>query len=144
MSPTATDEIPCEEIAARAVNRDQLTNSEPRLVHKGAFIPRKNGKDNAGLSVSLVRPGTLGFLRQRLGVSLKEAVTLNVGRVRQVSADEYVLNVVADPVEGDAYHALIVGFPPRRPDETESFQNKAAWNRLAELLAVQARCCLEA
>jgi hypothetical protein len=110
MSPTATDEISCAEIAARAVDADRLTKTVPRLVNKGAFIPRLNGKDNAGLSVTLVRPGTLGFLRQRLAAPLKEAVT--------------------------------VGFPPRRPNE--SLQDKAIWNRLAELLAKQARCCLKA
>jgi hypothetical protein len=142
MSPTATDEISCAEIAARAVDPDRLTKTVPRLVNKGAFIPRLNGKDNAGLSVTLVRPGTLGFLRQRLAAPLKEAVTLNVGRVRQVSVDAYDLRVVADPVESDPYHALIVGFPPRRPNE--SLQDKAIWNRLAELLAKQARCCLKA
>jgi hypothetical protein len=105
-------------------------------------MPRKNGKDNAGLSVTLVRPGTLGLLRRRLEAPLKEAVTLNVGRVRQVSVDGYDLAVVSDPVESDPYHALIVGFPPRRPDESD--QDKAIWNRLAELLARQARCCLKA
>jgi len=142
MSPTATDEIPCTEIAARAVDSDLLTKNVPRLVKNGAFMPRKNGKDNAGLSVTLVRPGTLGFLRRRLAAPLKEVVTLNVGRVRQVSVAAYDLSVVADPVEGDPYHALIVGFPPRSPDE--SLQDKAIWNRLAELLAKQARCCLKA
>lgn len=142
MTPTATDEIPCAEIVARAVNPDQLTKTAPRLVRKAAFIPRMNGNDNAGLSVTLVRPGTLGFLRQRLAAPLKEAVTLNVGRVRQVSVDGYDLGVMSDPVESDPYHALIVGFPRRRPDESD--QDKAIWNRLAELLAKQARCCLKA
>jgi hypothetical protein len=114
----------------------------PRLVRKAAFIPRAHGQDNAGLSVTVVRPGTLGFLRQRLAAPLKEAITLNVGRVRGISADGYALGVLADPLEGDPNHALIVGFPPRRPDE--SAKDKATWNRLAELLAKQARCCLKA
>jgi hypothetical protein len=141
MSPTEVDEISCAETVARAVDPDQLTRAAPRIVRKAAFIPRMNGRDNAGLSVTLVRPGTLGFLRQRLAAPLKEAVTLNVGRVRQVSAGGHQLGVVSDPVEGDLYHALIVGFPSRHPDE--SVQDKAIWNRLAELLAKQARCCLK-
>lgn len=141
MSPTA-GEVSCTEIAARAVDPDQLTKAMPRLVRKAAFIPRAHGQDNAGLSVTVVRPGTLGFLRQRLAAPLKEAITLNVGRVRGISADGYALGVLADPLEGDPNHALIVGFPPRRPDE--SAKDKATWNRLAELLAKQARCCLKA
>ena len=142
MSPTATDDVSCTEIVARAVDPDQLTRAMPRPFRKAAFIPRMNGKDNPGFSVTVVRPGTLGFLRQQLAAPLKEAVTLNVGRVREISADGFALGVLADPVEGDPNHALIMGFPPRRPDE--SAKDKATWNRLAELLAKQARCCLRA
>lgn len=132
--------IPCQELVARAVDPDQLKNTVPKVIRKSAFIPRANGRDNEGLSVSLVRPRALELLRQRLGVQ-KEAVTLHVGRVREVSANGYRLDVEAKPVEGDLHHALIKGFPLRRPDE--STHEKAIWNRLAELLAQQARCCLE-
>jgi hypothetical protein len=113
------------------------------VVRKAAFIPRKNGKDNAGLSVTIVRPGVLALLRERLASSTKEAATLHVGRVREVSADGYSLDVAFDPVEGDPQHALIVGFPKRHAAAAESSQEKAVWNRLAELLAGQDRCCLK-
>jgi hypothetical protein len=139
---TGLPQIPCTEIVARAVDPDQLTNTVPRTVRKAAFIPRKNGKDNEGLSITVVRPGVLGLLRERLGSPSKEAATLHVGRVRTVSADGHSLDVTPDPVGGDSQHALIVGFPKRHADATESPQEKAAWNRLAELLAQQARCCL--
>lgn len=135
-------QIPCTEIVARAVDPDQLTNSVPRTVRKAAFIPRKNGKDNAGLSATVVRPGVLGFLRERLASPAKEAITLHVGRVREVSVNGHSLDVTPDPVNGDLQHALIVGFPKRHATSTESPQEKAVWNRLAELLAQQARCCL--
>jgi hypothetical protein len=62
--------------------------------------------------------------------------------VREVSADGYSLDVACDPADGDPEHALIVGFPKRYPNAIESPDEKAAWNRLAELLALQARCCL--
>lgn len=102
----------------------------------------RKGQDNDGLSVNVVCANTLEMLRRRLGAPKKEAVTLHVGRVCEISAGVHRLNVKADPVEGDDYHALITGFPPRGLDETSEM--KAIWNRLAELLAQQARCCLKA
>jgi hypothetical protein len=129
--------LPCAALVARAVNAGDTTSSVPKRVRKSAFIPRKHGQDNDGLSVSLVRPGVLGFLRDRSASSSKEAVTLHVGRVREVSAEGHNLDVTSDPLDDDPHHALIVGFPPRH--EAESPTEKAIWNRLAELLAVQAR-----
>lgn len=141
MSPTKPDPLPCREIVARAVDPDQLKNSVPKSVRKNAFIPRAHGQDDAGLSVSVVGPKTLELLRLRTGAPQKEAVTLHVGRVREISVEGYRLDVGRDPIEGDPDHALIIGFPRRHPDE--STREKATWNRLAELLAQQARCCLE-
>jgi len=72
----------------------------------------------------------------------KEGVTLHVGHVRQISANGCWLDVAADPIDDDPGHALIIGFPPRHPEE--SAREKAVWNRLADLLAQEARCCLTA
>jgi hypothetical protein len=58
--------LACQEIVARAVDPDDLTRSVPIRVRKAAFIPRKNGKYNAGLSVTGVRTNTLELLRQNL------------------------------------------------------------------------------
>ena len=104
-------QIPCTEIVARAVDPDQLTNSVPRTVRKAAFIPRKNGKDNAGLSATVVRPGVLGFLRERLASPAKEAITLHVGRVREVSVNGHSLDVTPDPVERRLAARLDCGIP---------------------------------
>lgn len=142
MSVAEPGRLPCHEIVARAVDSDQLKNSTPKSVRKSAFIPRAHGQDDAGLSVSVVGLRTLELLRKRLGSPRKEAVTLHVGRVREISVDGYRLDVGRDPMEGDPDHALITGFPRRHPDESAS--EKATWNRLAELLAQQVRCCLGA
>lgn len=125
---------------ARGADPDALTKAVPRRVRKSAFIPRANGQDNDGLSVSRVGGKTLARLR-RLKPD-KEGVTLHVGRVREISANGCRLDVEADPIEDDPDHALIVGFPPRHPDE--SLTEKAIRERLAELLAQNARCCLTA
>ena len=95
--------IPCQEIIARGIDTSDIKNSVPRKVRKSAFIPRANGRDNAGLSVTIVRPNVLQFLRERLG-AMKEAATLHVGQVREISVAQYRLDVANDPVEGDPYH----------------------------------------
>ena len=130
--------VACQEIVARAVDPDALRNAVPRRVRKSAFIPRANGRDNDGLSVSIVGEGTLARIRRFRPDT--EGVTLHVGHVRDVSANGCRLDVAADPLNDDPSHALIVGFPARHPDE--SAQEKAVWNRLADLLARRARCCL--
>lgn len=137
---TSPGTIACEIIVARALNPEDLTKTIPRRVRKSAFIPRKNGNDNAGLSVTILQLDTLERLRRRLRAPRKEAVTLHVGHIREIAADHYRLDVEADPVDDDARHALITGFPARSLHE--SIEDKATWNRLAELLAAQARCCL--
>jgi len=139
MSP---EPIPCQTILARAVDPESLRRSVPITVRKSAFIPRANGLDNDGLSVTLASGNTLERLRTSLRAPDKEGVTLHVGRIRQMSASGHRLDVKADPISGDAYHALITGFPARGPNET--LENKVVWNRLAELLASHARCCLRA
>lgn len=83
--------IACEEIVARAVDPDALTHSVPRRVRKSAFIPRANGQDDDGLSVSIVGYSTLARFR-RLKPD-KEGVTLHVGRIREVSANGCRLDV---------------------------------------------------
>jgi hypothetical protein len=100
--------VACQEIVARAVDPDDLTNSVPKRVRKSAFIPRANGRDNDGLSVSIVGIGTLATLRRFR--SNREGVTLHVGYVREISANGCRLDVAADPIDDDPDHALIVGF----------------------------------
>lgn len=133
--------VPCGTIVARAVDPDCLKRSTPAGVRKSAFIPRSNGRHHDGLSVDIVGPITLEGIRARMNAPEKEAVTLHPGHVRGIVAGSHALDVLSDPIEGNSDHALITGFPPRAPDETA--QTKLIWNRLAELLALQAPCCLK-
>jgi hypothetical protein len=132
--------VACQQIIARAVKPTDLTRSVPRRVRKSAFIPRANGQDNDGLSVSMVGNSTLAKLRRFRPD--REGVTLHVGHVREMSANGCRLDVAADPIDDDPDHALIVGFPQRHPQESPA--EKAIWERLADLLAQHARCCLTA
>ncbi len=136
---SAADGVPleCQKIVVRGVDPDDLKNSGSQCVRKSVFMPRKNGKDNDGLSVTVVRPNVLTFLRQNLDAPEKQAVTLHVGSIREIHMDEYSLDVKSNPVQNDPHHALITGFPPRAP--AESAKDKLIWNRFAELLAKHAR-----
>jgi hypothetical protein len=61
-----------------------------------------------------------------------------VGRVRGIAVEEVRLDVKGDPIEGqDLEHALITGFPPRRPDQ--GLEITPLCERLAEKLASQSR-----
>lgn len=108
--------LACHEIIARGVDPGSITKSAPRRIRKSAFMPRANGQDDDGLSVSMVHGDTLARLRRSR--PHHEGVTLHVGHVRNISAYEYRLDVAADPIDGDPCHALIVGFPPRHLGET--------------------------
>ena len=131
--------LDCERIVARGVEPRDLKRLPERItVRKSAFIPRKNGNDNDGLSVTTANGSALERLRN-LSPD-KEGVTLHVGSVRAMQAGPYRLDVVADPLESDIDHALIIGMPRRHADE--SAEEKAGYERLAELLAQHARCCL--
>lgn len=111
------ESVACQKLVARAVDPDALRRSVPIRVRKSAFIPRANGQDNDGLSVTIVGDDTVERLRQRWGAPDKEAVTLHIGHVRQISANGHRLDVTADSIENDADH---------------------------DLLSQQARCCLTA
>ena len=142
MSSAESESLFCEDIIVRAVDQDHLKGLDAaKRVRKSAFIPRKNGNDNDGLSVTrVVGLRTLERLRMRLNAPHKAGVTLHVGSVREIKAGLHWLEVKCDPCEADSEHALIIGFPKRGLNE--STEDTATLNQLAELLAEHARCCL--
>lgn len=115
-----------------------MVNSAVSRIRDEAFLPRKSGKDNDELSVTAYREGVLEIIRKNLADPNRNAATLHVGRVRRIAVEEVRLDVKPDPIEGqDLEHALITGFPPRRPDE--GVEVTRLCQRLAKKLAWQSR-----
>ena len=99
-------------------------------VKKNAFLPRANGKDRDGLSVSVLNKTYRELhLRKYLIAGHKTAV-IRVGAVRSLGFDARLAADVDDPA-----HALIVGIPDRTIGDGEKLQAE----RSAELLASFAR-----
>lgn len=94
-----------------------------------ACIPRKNGKDDEGLSVTVVTAKTENGVREDAAAMVCRfkkvygILTLRVAKVREIDS---CLDVIRDPLDDNRNHALITGVP--RTD-----QNRA----LAEYLAGQ-------
>ena len=103
-------------------------NQQTRKIKKAAFIPRRNGQDDDGLSVS--QPA--GDSRDRLMVRLSNAEGLfckfQAGLVRAIEEGKIRLDVCPYPTEKDPYHALIKGVPTSRTQA-------ALATRLADRLA---------
>lgn len=102
-------------------------------VKKSAFIPRRNGKDDGGISVSLRGGDTDEQLRVRMRqpAPLRSLVQIGCGVVRDISIeDERPLDVLLHPTPEDPLHCLITGMPTGKdPEEI------ARATRLAQLLA---------
>jgi len=109
-------------------------------VKKAAFLPRANGNDRDGLSVSIrdeayrdlhkaiyVRPGR--------GTAVIGADAVRDISLRNAAGEEIRLDVHSAPEEADPLHALITGIPDRTVGETE----KLMAERFAEQLANRAR-----
>lgn len=115
----------------RAMLRRGWVDPDRDTILPDAYIPRTNGKDDYGLSVTVADSCTEQGIQEEAkavadsfnrtyGVAL-----LNVGKVREI---DNRLDVVRDPLERLPDHALITGVP--RPDH-----NKAETERLAGQLA---------
>jgi hypothetical protein len=100
----SSPEIPCQQIEVRGVERRffAVNSSRPRIRDE-AFLPRKSGKDNDGLSVTAYRDGVLEVIRRNTGDPNRNAATLYVGRVRRIAVEEVRLDVRADPIEGQDF-----------------------------------------
>jgi hypothetical protein len=135
----SSPEIPRQQIEVRGVERRFFAVNLPRPgIRDEAFWPGKSGKDNDGLWVIAYRQGVREIIRRNVGDPDRHAATLHVGRVRGIAVGEVRLDVRPDPIEGqDLEHALITGFPSRRPDEGLDITRLC--ERLAEKLASQSR-----
>ena len=104
-------DIPCQQIEVRGVERRFFVVGSPEPgIRDEAFLPRKSGKDNDGLSVTAFRDGVLENIRRNTGDPNRKAATLHVGSVRGIAVEDVRLDVRADPIEGqDLDHALITG-----------------------------------
>ncbi len=131
--------ISCEQIEVRGIERRFMVVGPTRTrIRDEAFLPRKSGKDNDGLSVTAYREGVLEVICQNVGDPNRQGATLHCGHVRTIRAGDSSLDVIADPIENlDPFHALITGYPPRNPAEELSVTRLC--ERLAEKLALQAR-----
>ena len=95
------------------------------------FMPRFNGKDRNGLSVSIEDAEYKELHEKKFTSPNHGACSLVIRDVREVVP----LDVVSKPKEEDPTHALIVGFP----DRTLNAQNLADAENLARQLAKRAR-----
>ena len=101
--------LPDTAVALRRIRRDEAyTNG---AVKKAAFMPRKNGKDRDGLSVSIEDPGLAEIHRAKFERENCRAVSLRVAAARAISLD-----VVRRPMADGPGHALVTGVPDPNMD----------------------------
>jgi hypothetical protein len=115
----------------RALLRKACIDCESGIILPDAFMPRPNGKDDDGLSVTVVTSRTKqGVLEGATAMAQKfnkvfGIAVLGVGKVREIDS---CLNVVSAPLEEEPNHALITGVP-------RLYQNRVLAERLAGQLA---------
>lgn len=130
-----TPVLPPDNSVYRALLQSAGIDRDSGKILPEAYIPRKNGKDDCGLSVTVVTAKTAnGVLDDAVAMACRfkrvyGIVTLSVAKVRAINN---CLDVIPDPLDDNCNHALITGVP--RID-----QNKA----LAEYLAGQLARCSE-
>jgi hypothetical protein len=98
-------------------------------VKKQAFLPRKNGKDRDGLSVSILDQRYASLHRKKYEQPQKATASIVVSDVTGIG-----LRVVDAPEDSDPRHALITGIP----DPTLGDSQKRDAERFAQLLADRA------
>jgi hypothetical protein len=109
--------------------RESWINRQTGRVKKDAFIPRRNGRDEDGLSVSQPGGDSREQLKQRLGNPQEWSFcALAAGGIRGIHEQTTDLEVCPSATERDPFHALITGVPTS-PDQ------KALATRLAQRLA---------
>lgn len=115
----------------RALLRSAGVHRETGMILPDAYIPRENGKDDDGLSVTVVTSNTEWGVKEGAHAlacrfdKVYGIVILVVGKVREIDCR---LDVVRDPKDDQPNHALITGVP--RID-----QNRDLAERLAGQLA---------
>jgi hypothetical protein len=99
-------------------------------IKKAAFMPRKNGQDRDGLSVSVEDAHYRELHRAIFEHPGRLTTTIQVRAVNEIG-----LAVKPDPDPSDPRHALITGIPDRTLGEEEGLQAE----RFAEELAKRAK-----
>jgi hypothetical protein len=109
--------------------RDKDKYADGRI-KKAAFMPRNNGADRTGLSVSIEDRDYCKLHRKKFQQPGKLTATIGVPAIRAIGLD-----VKEDPDPKDPRHALITGIPDLTRGDTE----KREAERFAEQLAKRAR-----
>ena len=128
MESKAGDSLNILSIIARKIREGEYRR-QTRKVKKSAFLPRLNGNDDDGLSVSEVDDRTQYTAESFLGCFLQ------VGKVKSIGEPGEVLDVVYDPLPENLHHALIVGIP-LRSDSSKSVAIDNIARALAELASM--------
>jgi hypothetical protein len=119
--------LPDLTLMIRGIRRKEI-NHQTRKIKKSAFIPRRNGKDDDGLSASQPANDSRNSLMRRLNNSDGSFCSFQAGSVRMTEEAGIRLDVCPFPTEVDPHHALIKGVPT-------SQEQVATATRLAEKLA---------
>ena len=110
--------------------RERDINRLTGMVKKSAFIPRRNGNDDDGLSVSQSLSDTDVQLAKRMRPREPHYCSISAGQIRAIEVSALRLEVCPDPTEQDDYHALIKNVPTGSDMESITLSI-----RLAQLLA---------
>jgi hypothetical protein len=129
MSEDCRELIPDHTLLVRGIRESEI-NRHTGLIKKSAFIPRRNGRDDDGLSVSQPGNDSLEQLKTRLCNREGRFCSLLASAIRAIEAESRKLDVCPSPTERDPLHALIKGVPTGREEAV-----LALANRLAERLA---------
>lgn len=131
------EKVSCDTLVYRALLRKRWVNPDNNAILPDAYIPRTNGRDDDGLSVVLAQSRLTKELiegAKKVAASFKKTygmATLHTGWVRNIDDK---LDVISDPIDGQPFHALLVGIPRRdqSPAETERLAGQLA--RISRLL----------
>ncbi len=99
-------------------------------VKKAAFMPRENGNDRDGLSVSIETQELIGLHRTLFESESFCACSISASSIRGLRLD-----LVYAPKEDDPAHALITGIPDRTRGQEELEQAERFAEKLAERAA---------
>jgi hypothetical protein len=127
MAEDCRKSIPDERLMVRGVRQSEINRATGK-VKKHAFLPRTNGKDDDGLSVSQPSSDSREQLRARLANAEGLFCALMAGDIRRINEDSVFLDVCPKPTELDPLHSLILGVPTNR-------EQRALATRLAQNLA---------
>lgn len=113
--------IQCSAIIFRALLRS--TDIDDNGIATNAFIPRRSGADDEGLSVNIAKSSVQDALGLQIESSnfaatlnkprgAKGVLSLHVGKIRDIVFEgESALDVIRDPGPNNPDHGLITGIP---------------------------------